>query len=120
MGIMKKCDRYRQTLLQKERMETGSHELGSISHKSRPLCDGGGRSRSRNWSSLRAGLASGGGRSSRGRNRSSSINRLLNGSLVVGAVARDVTGLGALVADLAGGAQGTAVGSSAVAGDVAL
>lgn len=40
--------------------------------------------------------------------------------LVVRAIPRDVTGLGALVADLAGRAQWTAVGGSAVTRDVTL
>lgn len=51
----------------------------------------------------------------RGRNR---IERLLRGSLAVGAVPRDVAGLRALVADLAGGAQRAAIGRRAVAGNV--
>lgn len=104
-------------ITKKKEWKTDSQKLGSISHEIRPLCDSGSRSRSSNGSSLRADLGSGGGRGSRS---SSGVNGLLSDGLVVGAIAGDVSGLGALVADLAGGAQGTAVGGSAVAGDVTL
>lgn len=86
------------------------------------LCDGGSRSRSHNGGSLGAGLNGSGSSSSSSRGRSSGgvDGRLSGSSLSVGrAVARDVAGLGALVADLAGGAERTTVGGGAVAGDVA-
>lgn len=53
------------------------------------------------------------------RRRGYRVERLLAGSLAVRAVARDVSGLRALVAHLAGGAQRAAVGGGAVARDVA-
>lgn len=52
----------------------------------------------------------------RSRNR---LERLLGNRLAVRAIPRDVASLRALIADLAGGAQGAAVGSRAVTGDVA-
>lgn len=95
------------------------------------LCDGSGRSRSRNGGSLGAGLGSSSGSSSNwGGSRSRSwscggsgingVDSRLSAGLGVGrAVAGNVAGLGALVADLAGGAERAAVGSSAVTRDVA-
>jgi hypothetical protein len=89
------------------------------------LCDSGSRSRSRNGSSLGASLDSGDSRGGGNRSRSSSYGSINGGdggrgSLGVGrAVAGDVASLGTLVADLTGGAEGAAVGGSAVARDVA-
>ncbi|KAL4954916.1 hypothetical protein BDW69DRAFT_162183 [Aspergillus filifer] len=70
------------------------------------LCDSGGGSRNRG--SIGAV------------DSSSSSNARLSGGLVVGAIPGDVAGLGALVANLASRAQGTAVRSSAVARNVTL
>lgn len=81
------------------------------------LCDGGGGSR-RNGSSL-GGLHGSSGSRSGLSSSGVGLGRLSRG-LVVGAIPRDVTGLGAFVANLASRAQGTAVGRSAVTRDVAL
>jgi hypothetical protein len=86
------------------------------------LCDSGSRSSSRNGGSLGASLDS--SHSSRGSSRGRSDGSINGGDSsrgclgVGGTVARDVAGLGTLVADLAGGAEGAAVGGSAVTGDV--
>lgn len=96
-----------------------------VTHEAKPvcLCDSGSRSGSRNGGSLGASLDS--SHSSRGSSRGRSDGGINGGNSsrgslgVCGTVARDVAGLGTLVADLAGGAEGTAVGGSAVTGDVA-
>ena len=74
------------------------------------LCDSGGGSRNRG--SIGAVDSSS--------SSSSSSDARLSGGLVVRAIPGDVAGLGALVANLASRAQGAAVGSSAVARNVAL
>ncbi len=68
-------------------------------------------------------LSHGSDRGNRGRARGNSVHvdvggDLSGGGLLLGAVARDVAGLTALVAGLAGSVEGTAVGGGAVAGDV--
>lgn len=81
------------------------------------LCDSGSGSRGSNGD---FGSRLDGNGSNRNGGGGTSLGGLLGSGLVVGAVPRDVASLGALVADLAGGAEGTTVGSGAVTGDVAL
>lgn len=93
-------------------MEIGSlGEVGSGLHVA-PLCDSSSGSCC-DGSSLGAGFNSDGG--SRGSGRRV---RSMGGRLVARAFPRDVAGLRALVADLAGRAQRTTIGSGAVTGDV--
>lgn len=103
--------------LYKEEPKWGG-EVGSGGR--RPLCDSSGGS-SCNGSSLSAGLnGDGGGNRGRRSNRGSSRSRLSSLLGLVLAVARDVAGLRALIANLAGGAQRATVGSGAVTGDMTL
>lgn len=78
-----------------------------------PLCDSSGGNCC-DGSSLCAGF-SGNSSGGRGRGRLSSLSRL-----VARALPRDVTGLRALVTDLAGRAQRATVGSGAITRDVTL
>lgn len=78
-----------------------------------PLCDSSGGSCC-DGSSLRAGFS---GNSSGGRG---GVGLSSLSGLVAWTLPRNVTGLRALVADLAGRAQRTTVGSGAVTGDVTL
>lgn len=80
------------------------------------LCDGGSRSRSRNGDGLGAGLNGSGHRGSGSR---SCVDSRGTGLGVGRAVAGDVAGLGALVADLTGGAERATVRGGAIARDVA-
>lgn len=101
----------------KGRMEIDSLEVGIGILEGRQmvlLCDSSGGSCC-NGSSLRADFSGRGGRGSGWR-----VSRLLSSRLVGWAFPRDVTGLRALVADLAGRAQWATVGSSAVTRDVTL
>lgn len=75
------------------------------------LRDSGGRRRRRNRSICTSLNTSGGHGCSRNR---------VCGSLIVGAIPRDVAGLRALVADLTSGAQRATVGGRAIARDVTL
>lgn len=92
---------------------------GVGSWRRRFLCDSSGGS-SCNGSSLGAGFNSDGGGSRSSGGRGSSRGRFSSLLGFVLALTRDVTGLRALIANLAGGAQRATVGSGAVTGDVTL